>query len=185
MRRKIIIDTDPGTDDALALLWALAASAELEVLGIVAVAGNLPLALTEKNARRVCELAGCARPLLRSPVAAASVHGETGLGALMLPEPSMPLQPRHGVDFLIDALRDAAPANSSSWAGRAANSAMSPRPPNSTSTPTRTRRRRCSRAASRSSCCRSMRPTRWRAHRPASRGCGRSATNAVRPPPPC
>jgi purine nucleosidase len=118
MRRKIIIDTDPGTDDALALLWALAASAELEVLGIVAVAGNLPLALTEKNARRVCELAGrpevavfagCARPLLRSPVAAASVHGETGLGALVLPEPSMPLQPRHGVDFLIDALREAAP----------------------------------------------------------------------------
>ena len=58
MRRRIIIDTDPGLDDAVAILLALAAAEELEVLGLVAVAGNLPLAQTERNARRVCELAG-------------------------------------------------------------------------------------------------------------------------------
>jgi purine nucleosidase len=58
MMRRIIIDTDPGVDDAVAILIALAAPDELDVLGIVAVAGNLPLALTERNARRVCELAG-------------------------------------------------------------------------------------------------------------------------------
>jgi hypothetical protein len=56
-RRAIIIDTDPGQDDALAILLALA-SEELEVLGITAVAGNVPLALTEKNVRKICELAG-------------------------------------------------------------------------------------------------------------------------------
>jgi purine nucleosidase len=56
--RRIIIDTDPGIDDAIAILLALAETEELEVLGIVAVAGNLPLAQTERNARRVCELAG-------------------------------------------------------------------------------------------------------------------------------
>ena len=73
--RRIIIDTDPGLDDAVAILLALASREELEVLGIVAVAGNLPLAQTERNARRVCELAerrdipvyaGCRRPMLRS-----------------------------------------------------------------------------------------------------------------------
>lgn len=55
--RKIIIDTDPGQDDAMAILLALA-SPELEVVGITAVAGNVPLVLTEKNARKICELAG-------------------------------------------------------------------------------------------------------------------------------
>jgi inosine-uridine nucleoside N-ribohydrolase len=57
MKRKIIIDTDPGQDDALAILLALA-SPELDVLGITAVAGNVPLQLTETNARKICELAG-------------------------------------------------------------------------------------------------------------------------------
>jgi len=56
--RKIIIDTDPGQDDAVAILLALASPDELEVLGITAVAGNVPLPLTAKNARIVCELAG-------------------------------------------------------------------------------------------------------------------------------
>lgn len=115
--RQIIIDTDPGVDDAVAILLALAAPAELAVLGIVAVAGNLPLALTEKNARRLCELAGrpdvpvfagCAKPLLQSPLTTEYVHGETGFGGLVLPEPSLPLQSRHGVDFLIEALLAAA-----------------------------------------------------------------------------
>ena len=57
IKRKIIIDTDPGQDDAVAILVALASPDELEVLGITAVAGNVPLELTQKNARIVCELA--------------------------------------------------------------------------------------------------------------------------------
>ena len=56
--RKIIFDTDPGQDDMAAILMALASPQELEVLGIVAVAGNVPLHHTERNARRICELAG-------------------------------------------------------------------------------------------------------------------------------
>ena len=57
MKRKIIIDTDPGQDDALAILLALASSQELDVLGIIAVAGNVPLQLTTRNARALVELA--------------------------------------------------------------------------------------------------------------------------------
>ena len=79
--RKIIIDTDPGQDDAVAILLALA-SPEIDVLGITAVAGNVPLPLTEKNARIVCELAGrpdvrvfagCDAPLARPLVTAEHV----------------------------------------------------------------------------------------------------------------
>ena len=86
MARPIIIDTDPGQDDAIALLLALASS-ELEVLGVTAVAGNVPLSLTEPNARKVCEragrpdmkvFAGCSRPMLRPLVTAEEVHGRPG-----------------------------------------------------------------------------------------------------------
>ncbi len=113
MTRKIIIDTDPGQDDAVAILLALA-SPELEVLGITAVAGNVPLALTQKNARIVCELAdkahvpvfaGCEAPLIRKLVTAEHVHGKTGLDGIDLPDPTMPLQDTHAVDFLIETLR--------------------------------------------------------------------------------
>jgi inosine-uridine nucleoside N-ribohydrolase len=116
MRRQIIIDTDPGLDDAVAILLALAAK-ELEVLGLVAVAGNLPLAQTERNARRVCELAGrpgiavyagCAQPILRRLATAEGIHEETSGERLLLPEPTMPLQAQYGVDFLVATLRRAA-----------------------------------------------------------------------------
>ena len=118
--RKIIIDTDPGIDDAVAMLLALAAPDELAVLGIVAVAGNLPLALTARNARQVCELAGrpdlavyagCARPVVRPQAAASAIHGDALRDRLRLPEPAMPLQALHGVDFLIDSLRAAEPGS--------------------------------------------------------------------------
>jgi len=108
----IIIDTDPGQDDAVAILLALA-SPELEVLGITAVAGNVPLALTEKNARKICELAGrpdvkvhagAIRPMVRSLVTAEEVHGKTGLDGPVLPEPTMALQDRHAVDYLVETL---------------------------------------------------------------------------------
>ena len=111
--RKIIIDTDPGQDDAVAILLALA-SPEIEVLGLTCVAGNVPLALTAKNARIICELAGrpdlpvyagCDRPLKRDLVTAEHVHGKTGLDGIALPDPTMPLAEGHAVDFLIETLR--------------------------------------------------------------------------------
>lgn len=118
--RKIIIDTDPGQDDAVAILLALASPEDMEVLGITCVAGNVPLALTSKNARIVCELAGktdvkvyagCDRPLGRELVTAEHVHGKTGLDGPDLPDPVMPLQDGHAVDFIIDTLRAEAPGS--------------------------------------------------------------------------
>ena len=119
MIRNIIIDTDPGQDDAVAILLALA-SPEVNVLGITAVAGNVPLSLTQKNARIVCELAGkpdtlvfagCDAPLSRKLVTAEHVHGKTGLDGPQLADPTMPLQDQHAVDWIIGTLR-AAPAKS-------------------------------------------------------------------------
>ena len=116
MPRRIIIDTDPGIDDAVAILLALATPEELEVLGIVAVAGNLPLVQTERNARRVCELAGraavpvyagCERPILRPLATAEHIHRETARRRLLLPEPTIALQAQHGVDFFVETLRAA------------------------------------------------------------------------------
>jgi len=116
--RKIIIDTDPGQDDAVAILLALASPEDIEVLGITCVAGNVPLDLTVRNARIVCELAGktdvkifagCDRPLGRELVTAEHVHGKTGLDGPILPEPTMPIADGHAVDFIIDMLREHAP----------------------------------------------------------------------------
>ena len=112
-KQKLIIDTDPGQDDAVAMLLAFA-SPELDVLGITTVAGNVPLALTQENARKICDLAGCTdmpvfagadRPLARSLVTAEHVHGSTGLDGPVLPPPATPLQDGHAVDFLIDTIR--------------------------------------------------------------------------------
>jgi purine nucleosidase len=115
--RKIIIDTDPGQDDAVAIMLALA-SPEIEVAGITAVAGNVRLALTQKNARKVCELAGrpdtpvfagADQPMKGSLVTAEYVHGKTGLDGPDLPEPKMELQDQHAVDFIIETLMGEAP----------------------------------------------------------------------------
>jgi purine nucleosidase len=85
----------------------------LEVRGITTVAGNVPLPLTECNARRLCELAvrpdvkvfaGCSRPLVRALVTAEEVHGKTGLDGCGLPPPTMPLQAQHAVDWIIETL---------------------------------------------------------------------------------
>ena len=104
MSRPIIIDTDPGQDDAIGILLALASPEELDLLGIVAVAGNVTLAITDRNDRAICELAGkpetkvfqgCARPLVRPLVTAEHVHGKTGLDGSNLPEPTMQLSLIH------------------------------------------------------------------------------------------
>jgi purine nucleosidase len=119
-RRPIIIDTDPGQDDAVAILFALGASDRLDLRAITAVAGNVPLSLTAKNARIVLGwvnrtdipvYAGCPRPLVREPVTAEHVHGETGLDGAPLEEPKVELAHGHAVDFLIKALGNARPAS--------------------------------------------------------------------------
>ncbi len=117
MPQPVIIDTDPGIDDAVAILLALA-SPEFDVLGLVTVAGNVPLASTTRNALAVLDLArrpeipvyaGCPRPLARDALAAERSHGKGGLGDLVLPEPTRTAQPEHGVVWLIETLRQARP----------------------------------------------------------------------------
>ncbi len=118
MATKIIIDTDPGQDDAVALLLALASPDELELLGIVTVAGNVGLAQNSRNALKIVELsgkintkvyAGCDRPIRRVPVTAEHVHGQSGLDGPNLPDAKITLQDMHGVDFIVQTLQNAAP----------------------------------------------------------------------------
>lgn len=114
-RRPIIIDCDPGIDDAIALMLAYASPEELEVLAVTTVAGNVPLSLTEPNARRIRDLcgayqvpvfAGCPRPLLRPLVTADHVHGDTGLAGVDWPKPGGFEDPRHAVDILRDTIAE-------------------------------------------------------------------------------
>ncbi len=111
--RPVIIDCDPGQDDAVALFLALSSPDELSVLGITTVAGNVPLALTERNARMMCDLAGCEdvpvfagcdKPMVRDTITAEYIHGKTGIDGVDVFEPNTPLQDRHAVDFIIDTL---------------------------------------------------------------------------------
>lgn len=107
--RKIIIDCDPGHDDAIALMLALA-SPELELLGITVVYGNVGLERTSRNARVVREVlgasvpiyAGADRPLVRNRISAEAVHGASGLEGPHLPEPSQGLEEQHAVHFIIE-----------------------------------------------------------------------------------
>lgn len=112
----MILDTDPGHDDALAILLAVASPEDLDLLAITTVAGNVPLEKTTLNALRTRELAGatdvpiyqgCSRPMVNQLVTAEYVHGETGLDGPDLPEPSRGVEPGHAVDYLIDTLLDA------------------------------------------------------------------------------
>ena len=117
-RRPVIIDTDPGIDDALAILLALA-SPELELRALTTVAGNVRLDLCTQNALKLCHLggrpdlpvyAGCERPLAR-PLITGSVHGTTGMDGADLPPPQAKAQSAHAVDWLIDTLSAAAPSS--------------------------------------------------------------------------
>ena len=112
---KVLLDCDPGHDDAIALLLALA-SPEVELLGVTTVAGNQTLDKTTANAIRVLELAGRAevpvaagadRPLVRERSVAANVHGETGLDGPDLPPPQGAPVEAHAVDFLAERLAGA------------------------------------------------------------------------------
>jgi len=116
MSEKIIIDCDPGQDDAVALFLALSSPEELEILGITTVAGNVPLKLTERNARIICDIAdsketevfaGCSRPMLVDLMTAENVHGKTGIDGIDIFKPKTPLKELHAVDFIVKSLKDA------------------------------------------------------------------------------
>lgn len=116
----LIMDCDPGLDDAVAILLALASPDEIDLLGITTVVGNCPVEQTEQNARRICEIAGrpdikvfkgCPRTFFdlgfrssNTDYVGADIHGETGLGGCKLPPPTMPLQPQSAVTYLIETL---------------------------------------------------------------------------------
>ena len=111
---RILLDCDPGHDDAIALLLALA-SPEVELLGVTTVAGNQTLEKTTANAIRVLEFvgrnelpvaAGADRPLVREQVVASNVHGETGLDGPDLPPPQASPLEQHAADFLAEKIRE-------------------------------------------------------------------------------
>ncbi len=115
-RDTIIIDCDPGQDDAVCLFLAMASPDELEILGITTVAGNVPLALTEINARLMCDIAGrsdipvfagCDKPMVRDLVTAEHVHGKTGINGIEVTQPVHPLQEQHAVEFIVETLKGA------------------------------------------------------------------------------
>lgn len=111
--RPIIIDCDPGQDDAVALFLALSSPDELEVIGVTTVAGNVPLELTQRNARMMCDIAGrndirvfsgCEKPMVRDAITAEYIHGKTGIDGVDVFEPETPLQDQHAVEFIIETL---------------------------------------------------------------------------------
>jgi purine nucleosidase len=110
MARKILIDCDPGHDDAMAI-WLAHGSPEVELVGITTVAGNHTLEKVTLNARRVCTVAritgvpiaaGCERPLVRELTIAPMTHGTSGLDGTDFPEPTVPLSDLHAVDLIIE-----------------------------------------------------------------------------------
>ena len=112
MKHKIILDCDPGHDDAIAILLA-AHHPEIDLLAITTVAGNQSLEKTTRNALKVCSLAnihdvpvarGMDRPLVRPAKHAPDIHGESGMDGPHIPEPTIEVAPRHAVDLLIDLL---------------------------------------------------------------------------------
>lgn len=111
--RPLVIDCDPGQDDAVALLMAFASPEAFDLLGVTTVGGNVPVERTSANARAIRELArrpdvpvfaGCEKPLRRELDTAEGVHGESGIDGAALPAPEWPLETRHAVNFLVDTL---------------------------------------------------------------------------------
>lgn len=111
--RPIILDCDPGQDDAVALFLAMSSPEDVGILGITTVAGNVPLQLTQRNARMMCDIAGrpeipvfagCEKPMVRDAITAEYIHGDTGIDGMDVFEPQTPLQERHAVDFIVATL---------------------------------------------------------------------------------
>ena len=117
-RRKIIVDTDPSPDDAVAFLMALGSPGELEVLAISTVGGNVPLELTTKNALKALELvgrrdvpvyAGAKGPMVRQLETAEYVHGNTGFDGYDLPEPKITAAPGFAPDKIVELIMENEP----------------------------------------------------------------------------
>jgi len=117
-KHDLIIDTDPGADDVVALLLALASPDELNVLAITTVAGNVRLDKTSRNARLAREwagreevpvYAGASKPLVRTPIYAENMHGKEGLPGVAVHEPKVGIAKGNAVDYLIETLSKAAP----------------------------------------------------------------------------
>ncbi|MGI6432776.1 MAG: nucleoside hydrolase, partial [Sphaerochaetaceae bacterium] len=111
MKEKIILDVDTGHDDMVAILMASGLS-EIEVLGIVAVAGNQVVEKTLHNTLNVCQLVnqkapvfkGMSQPILREAVVAGDIHGISGLDGPVFPPLTKKAEPQHGVQFIIDSV---------------------------------------------------------------------------------
>lgn len=115
--QHIILDCDPGHDDAMAILLAVG-NPSIDLIGVTTVGGNQSLDKVTYNARSVLEMAhaadipvhaGCDRPLLRPLEVAASIHGESGLDGVALPEPTRPLDAGHAVNWIIDTIMNSEP----------------------------------------------------------------------------
>ena len=112
MQRKILLDCDPGHDDAVAMMLAWG-NPSIELLGVTTVGGNQTLDKVTRNALSVATVmgmhdvpiaAGCRLPLVRPVEIAPDVHGDSGLDGVELPEPAVELDPRHGVDLIIETI---------------------------------------------------------------------------------
>lgn len=112
-KHTAIIDCDPGQDDAINLLLAMSSPDELDIRGVTTVAGNVPLVLTQRNARQMCDIArrrdipvfaGCDRPMRRELLTAEKVHGSSGIDGVATTDPATPLQEQHAVDFIVETL---------------------------------------------------------------------------------
>lgn len=115
-KHRVLLDCDPGRDDALAIAMLLASAAEIELVGITAVAGNVPLALTYRNARFICDLcgfpgmaahAGADKPLARQPVTGTRAHGENGLEGMEVDAPPVAVEPGGAIRFMTETLHAA------------------------------------------------------------------------------
>ena len=115
-KHRVFLDCDPGRDDALAIAMLLASAAEIELVGITAVAGNVPLALTYRNARFICDLcgfpemavhAGTDKPLARQPVTGTRAHGENGLEGMEVDAPPVAVEPGGAIRFMNETLHAA------------------------------------------------------------------------------
>lgn len=108
--RNVILDCDPGHDDAISIIIAASAASDLNILGITTVAGNVEVEKNTINTLKICELLeldvpvvqGARRPLVKASEIAPEIHGETGMDGPELPDPQIEVTEGHAVDFIIE-----------------------------------------------------------------------------------
>ncbi|WP_020008580.1 nucleoside hydrolase [Salinicoccus albus] len=114
-RRKVILDCDPGHDDAVSIIIAASQKSDLDILGITTTAGNVEVEKTTCNALKISTLLdidapifqGAKRPMVKAAEIAPEIHGETGMDGPKLPEPKITAEEKHAVDFIVDTLKQA------------------------------------------------------------------------------